>query len=168
MPLSSGQPLPHVGMVFPLLAARGYHYFGPPPRQDYFPAPPRPAPATEAATAADAAVLTTNKGDKAAKKSPASRKANTTTDNSSPGIQAEEIYSGIPNDKNVEWSWEGWTKKTFRRMSGRTKGRKDNYWYTPQKNYQLRSFEECRRFNQALRIHNGDEAEAWKSFKEKK
>jgi hypothetical protein len=103
---------------------------------------------------------------KAAKKSPA--KAKTTVVKASPRIRAEEVFSGIPNDKNVDWSWEGWTKKSFRRMSGKTKGGRYSYWYTPQKNYKLRSLAECRRFNQALKLHNGDEENAWRSFNEVK
>jgi hypothetical protein len=80
---------------------------------------------------------------------------------------AKEIWSGVP-EENVEGvDWTGWTKKTFERQSGKTKGTTDNYWYTPQEQYKLRSLNEIKRFVSILKKEHGNEQMAWKKFKGK-
>jgi hypothetical protein len=80
---------------------------------------------------------------------------------------AKEIWSGVPDEIVDGADWTGWTKKTFERQSGKTKGSTDNYWYTPQEQYKLRSVKEITRFVGILKKEHGDEPKAWKKFKGK-
>lgn len=87
------------------------------------------------------------------------------TPSSGKRLPAEEVWSGEPDD-DLDGGWpEGWTKKTFQRASGRSKGDFDSYWYSPIENKKFRSMNEVRRFLAALQTTNGDEAKAWKMFK---
>lgn len=80
---------------------------------------------------------------------------------------AKEVSSGAPNDA-LEGGWpDGWTKKTFERTCGKTKGRLDSYWYSPIQKKKFRSMTEVRRFLNALKQANGDEEKAWRLFKGK-
>ena len=75
------------------------------------------------------------------------------------------VFEGEP-DEALEGGWpEGWTKKTYQRMSGASKGGHDRYWYTPKTQFKLRSMVEVRRFLRALDQTNGDEDKARKIFK---
>lgn len=58
---------------------------------------------------------------------------------------AKEIWCGAPDDE-LEGGWPpGWTKRTFERTSGKTKGSTDSYWYAPEGGKRLRSMAEVRR-----------------------
>lgn len=76
----------------------------------------------------------------------------------------ECIFEGEPDDKDIEFG-PGWTKKTFRRQTGKSKGATDSYWYTPKLKYKLRSKKDIRRFMDALEQNCGDEAAAVKALK---
>jgi Methyl-CpG binding domain len=78
---------------------------------------------------------------------------------------ALEVWSGVPTD-DIEYSWDGWTKRTFQRQSGRSKGTKDSYWYTPLNQYKLRSLTEVRRYMELYQEHQ-NEVEAWARMKGK-
>jgi hypothetical protein len=78
---------------------------------------------------------------------------------------ANEVYCGAP-DEPIDGGWPtGWTKRTFERKSGASKGHTDRYWYTPQKEYKLRSMVEVKRFMAFVKDTNGDEELAWEYFK---
>lgn len=84
------------------------------------------------------------------------------------GASAIEVWSGKP-DEPLAGGWpDGWTKKVFERPSGKTKGTKDGYWYTPVTKRKLRSMTEVKNFMAALLTSKGDEEAAWKIFKTKK
>jgi hypothetical protein len=74
-------------------------------------------------------------------------------------------YSGPPTE-NIGVDWTGWTKKSYERMGGATKGRPDHYWFTPVKQYKLRSHAEVRRFLSAM-FELADEEKAWIRLKGK-
>jgi hypothetical protein len=58
---------------------------------------------------------------------------------------AKEIWCGAPDDE-LEGGWPpGWTKRTFERASGKSKGSTDSYWYAPEGGRRLRSMVEVRR-----------------------
>lgn len=101
-----------------------------------------------------------------AKKKVTSKTAAPVTSSNSAKVGAKEIWSGVPTEK-VEFSWAGWTKKTFQRQSGQTKGGTDSYWYTPKNKYKLRSLTEVRRFVQLCKA-SGNEENAWLKLKGKK
>ena len=78
-----------------------------------------------------------------------------------------QVWEGVPDDVvsfDVDWS-KGWTKRTFVRRSGASKGALDNYWYTPQKQYKLRSMKEVERFVRFCAENNNDEVVALKKLK---
>jgi len=78
-----------------------------------------------------------------------------------------ELYSGPP-DEELEGGWpNGWIKKLFERSSGKSKGSKDRYWYSPKTNKKFRSMIQVRRYMPILREYNGDEDAAWLKLKEK-
>ena len=77
------------------------------------------------------------------------------------------MWSGAPTEV-VDFSWDGWEKKTFQRQFGKTKGSYDSYWYTPQRHFKLRSMAEVRRFREALQQTMGDEVQAHKLLFQKK
>ena len=52
--------------------------------------------------------------------------------------------------------------KTFQRQGGKTAGRADHYWFTPTKQFKLRSIYEIERCLLALDAFDGDEDEAKK------
>ena len=80
---------------------------------------------------------------------------------------AQEVWSGPP-DEAIPGGWpDGWTKKLFERPTGKTKGTKDRYWYSPKTQKKFRSMIEVNRFMDALKQANGDEDRAWKIFKGK-
>lgn len=91
--------------------------------------------------------------------SPATRKSP-----SSGATASNEVFSGVPNEK-FEYSWAGWTKKTFTRQSGKTAGSTDSYWYTPHMKYKLRSLTEIRRFHLCMEKNNNDEVAAFRALK---
>jgi hypothetical protein len=80
---------------------------------------------------------------------------------------AKEIWFGNPDPKEISGNPEGWTKRTFERQSGATKGSTDHYWYTPKLKLKLRSIKEVDRFVKELAKSEGDEATAWRGFKSK-
>ncbi|KAL7548920.1 hypothetical protein ACHAWF_012190 [Thalassiosira exigua] len=64
---------------------------------------------------------------------------------------------------------ENWTSKTYQRMSGKTIGTRDTYYYSPKEGFKFRSMTSCKAF---LRILNepgvdGNESHALKLFKER-
>jgi len=78
-----------------------------------------------------------------------------------------EVWSGEPTEP-LEGGWPpGWTKKLYERGSGKTKGTKDRYWFSPIEKRRLRSMAEVKRFLEALAKTNGDESAAWDMFKSK-
>jgi hypothetical protein len=83
-------------------------------------------------------------------------------------VSAIEVWSGKP-DEPLAGGWpDGWTKKIFERPSGKTKGTRDGYWYSPVTKKKFRSMVEVNRFMAALLQSKGDEDAAWKIFKTKK
>jgi hypothetical protein len=76
-----------------------------------------------------------------------------------------EIYSGRPKGMffGAEWP-EGWTMKSYKRQGGKTAGRLDHYWFTPEKKLRLRSIYEIERFILALDAYDGNEEEAKKNM----
>jgi hypothetical protein len=81
---------------------------------------------------------------------------------------AKEIWFGTPGPDEIPGGWpEGWTKRTFERQSGESKGHTDSYWYTPILKMKLRSIKEIKRFMGYLHDSSGDEAQAWKICKGK-
>jgi hypothetical protein len=100
-------------------------------------------------------------------KSPSKSKSKSKPETSGNGVtSALEVFSGVPNEK-FEYSWDGWTKKTFKRQSGKTKGSTDSYWYTPKMKYKLRSLTEVKRFHICMENNKNDEELAYKAFKQK-
>jgi hypothetical protein len=87
--------------------------------------------------------------------------------NGKPRPLAKEIWFGKADPKEIPGDSEGWTKRTFERQSGATKGDTDNYWYTPKLKKKLRSIKEVHRFVKALAKADNNEARAWKNFKAK-
>lgn len=75
------------------------------------------------------------------------------------------IWEGVPNE-SLHWP-SGWTKRVFQRQSGKTKGSTDNYWYSPLRQFKLRSLVEVHGFLQLLDTCNGDEDTAIMLFKKK-
>lgn len=83
-------------------------------------------------------------------------------------VPAIEVWSGKP-DEPLAGGWpDGWTKKLFERPSGKTKGSRDRYWYSPVTKRKFRSMVEVNSFMAALLQSKGDEDAAWKIFKTKK
>lgn len=145
----------------------------------------QPAPAAKKAKKAKtpaAATPVSKKGKAAAAATSASKKATATATSASKKgkasaskkgkaspktpTSATEVWSGVPTE-DIGVDWTGWTKKTFERASGKTKGSKDSYWYTPVGKYKLRSHNEVKRFVKHLSDAGGDEEEAHKRFKGK-
>jgi hypothetical protein len=81
--------------------------------------------------------------------------------------RAKELWYGRPDPGEIPGSSEGWTKRTFQRQSGATKGDTDHYWYTPIREYKLRSLKEVGRFIVELSEAKGDEEKAWRRFKQR-
>jgi len=78
-----------------------------------------------------------------------------------------EIWSGLP-DEELEGGWpDGWIKKLYERNTGKSKGTKDRYWFSPKTNKKFRSMTEIRRFIPILLECNGNEDAAWLRFKGK-
>jgi hypothetical protein len=78
---------------------------------------------------------------------------------------AKEVWSGLP-EENLEGGWpEGWIKKTFERLTGKTAGTKDSYWYSPITKFRLRSMAEVKKFLNLLAQCHGDESLARQQFK---
>jgi hypothetical protein len=77
---------------------------------------------------------------------------------------SKEVFSGVPSDPG--YTWKGWTKKTFERLSGKSKGSNDSYWYTPVNKHKLRSLTEVKRFNEFLAKYH-DEGKAYAALKGK-
>ena len=61
----------------------------------------------------------------------------------------------------------GWTTKTFRRMSGKSKGQTDQYWFSAKTQKKMRSKVEINRFLSYLKSSNGDEEKAFALLKRK-
>jgi hypothetical protein len=79
--------------------------------------------------------------------------------------EPKEVSCGAP-DEPIDGGWPpGWTKRTFERKSGASKRHTDRYWYTPQKEYKLRSMVEVKRFMAFVKDTNGDEELPWEYFK---
>lgn len=74
------------------------------------------------------------------------------------------VFEGTPDEIREGIDWTGWTKRSFKRKSGNTKGRLDHYWFTPQNNYKLRSIKEVERFFAAMKAC-GDEKKAYEKCK---
>ena len=70
-------------------------------------------------------------------------------------------------EHNGQWP-SGWTKKVYLRTKGKTKGRRDSYWFTPEKHFRLRSMSEVDRYMSQLRRFNGDEEMAMKHHRDEK
>ena len=123
------------------------------------------AAAKTVAKAKNKRALATKKGSKKQKSAP--KKGAKTGPKAT--LTYAEVYSGPPTEK-LDGGWpEGWTKKAFERQgTSSTDGRKDNYWYTPKKNYKLRSLPEVKRVMAALIETRGDETQAQKLRKVKK
>lgn len=75
-------------------------------------------------------------------------------------ISSSDSPPGLPN---------GWTMKTFQRMSGKTSGTTDSYWYTPQLKLKFRSKKGCTQFIEILNEPgiDGDESVAFNTFKKR-
>lgn len=75
-------------------------------------------------------------------------------------ISSSDSPSGLPN---------GWTMKTFKRMSGKTSGTTDSYWYSPQLKYKFRSMRACKLYIEILNEPgiDGDESVAFDEFKKR-
>lgn len=75
-------------------------------------------------------------------------------------ISSSDSPPGLPN---------GWTMKTFQRMSGKTSGTTDSYWYTPQLKLKFRSKKGCTQFIEILNEPgiDGDESMAFNTFKKR-
>lgn len=118
---------------------------------------------TAALTSATKSSKKTHKKQKVIRKESATKKRPTLK-----GIpEAKEVWSGVP-DEEIHGGWPAsWTKKTFERMSGKTKGSHDSYWYSPIEKKKLRSMNEVKQFIAAVETANGDEKRAWNIFKGK-
>jgi hypothetical protein len=81
--------------------------------------------------------------------------------------RAKELWYGKPEPDEIPGGSEGWTKRTFQRQSGATKGDTDHYWYTPILEKKLRSLKEVGRFVEELANSKGDEEKAWRRFKQR-
>ena len=141
-----------------------------PPTEVTISTPPRKIPKKKAAKAKHSVTvpiakkattnsLTQNKG---TGQKGSGKIASVATDNS-------PIWEGVPSDVvtfDVDWS-KGWAKRTFRRKSGLSKGSTDSYWYTPQKQYKLRSLKEVERFVRFCAESSNDEVVAYQKFKGK-
>jgi hypothetical protein len=80
-----------------------------------------------------------------------------------------QVWEGVPDDLvsfDVDWN-KGWMKRAFMRRSGASVGSIDRYWYTPQKQYKLRSLKEVERFVRLCAENNNDEVLAFKKIKER-
>ena len=75
-------------------------------------------------------------------------------------ISSSDSPPGLPN---------GWTMKTFKRMSGKTSGTTDSYWYSPQLKYKFRTKKSCNLFIEILHESgiDGDESVAFNAFKKR-
>jgi hypothetical protein len=62
----------------------------------------------------------------------------------------------------------GWTRKTFERVGGITKGTTDKYWYSPLEKVKLRSMTEVKKFMELCLAHGGDEQKARQDLFQKK
>jgi hypothetical protein len=83
-------------------------------------------------------------------------------------LMAPEVWSGKPEEP-LPGGWpDGWTKKVFERPSGKTKGTRDRYWYSPVTKRKFRSMVEVNSFMAALLQSKGDEDAAWNIFKKVK
>lgn len=91
----------------------------------------------------------------------------TSTQNSRPSAIC--IQERPPEEKFLEFpDWaKGWTKKTFQRQSGDSKGGLDHYWYTPENNFKLRSILQIKRFLTCLAATRGDETAAYALFQKR-
>ena len=114
--------------------------------------------------------LATYTGENPDEKPPAKKKAKTdaSTKPAASGGGSEFCSEGVPTETlpdGLTWS-EGWTRKVYKRMGGKTAGTKDAYWFSPKTNLKLRSIPEVVRFMKALKACNNDENEARKKWKE--
>lgn len=55
-------------------------------------------------------------------------------------------------------NWEGWLCETYTRLKGE---RVDHYWFSPVKDYQLRTMKELHDFVESMRVNEWSEDEAW-------
>lgn len=75
------------------------------------------------------------------------------------------IWEGEP-DEPLPGGWPvGWKKRVFERQSGASKGHRDRYWHSPEKDYKFRSMTEVKRFMGCLAATGGNEEQAWQLFK---
>mmetsp|Transcript_41133 Transcript_41133/g.98514 ORF Transcript_41133/g.98514 Transcript_41133/m.98514 type:complete len:303 (+) Transcript_41133:112-1020(+) len=105
---------------------------------------------------------------KKAKEGASTKPATTSGGASATQVPAELCSEGVPTETlpdGFKWS-EGWVRKVYKRMGGKTAGTKDSYWISPTTNLKLRSIPEVVRFMKALGVCNGDETEARKRWKE--
>jgi Methyl-CpG binding domain len=78
--------------------------------------------------------------------------------------QSNLEYEGRPRKPlNVPGGWpKGWTEQTYVRMSGESVGNTDSYWFTPEKQFRIRSITNVMRFLENLDRCHGDEVKAYK------
>ena len=68
-------------------------------------------------------------------------------------VSSPLVWEGVPReDLGQPWP-EGWMKRTFKRMTGKSAGTVDSYWYTPVLKYKLRSVKEVKRFLRAMEVY---------------
>jgi len=102
----------------------------------------------------------------AGKNKPVSSKKTKSAGTGGKRIAAVLIWQGKP-DEPIEGGWpDGWTKQTYERQNGETKGQTDSYWYS-RTGKKLRSINEIQRFLAFLDKNNGDEEIAWAAMKGK-
>ena len=88
------------------------------------------------------------------------KKVSSTTRTSTTPIESSETPPGLPY---------GWTSKTFQRMSGRSSGSTDTYYYSPNAKIKFRSMKKCYIFIEILKDVNidGNESAALNEFKKR-
>jgi len=76
---------------------------------------------------------------------------------------AKNNGDSLNKSNTSDWP-EGWTKRIYIRSTGKTKGDKDRYWYSPA-GRRFRSLAEVRKYMDLLKKHDGNETTAYTEFK---
>ena len=76
---------------------------------------------------------------------------------------AKNNGDSLNKSNTSDWP-EGWIKRIYIRSTGKTKGDKDRYWYSPA-GRRFRSLAEVRKYLDLLKKHDGNETTAYTEFR---